>query len=75
MNQPLPIDSVLPTAIAAIQRASALVLTAPPGSGKTTRLPAALLDALPEGEVIVLEPRRLAARTAARRVAAERGSA
>jgi ATP-dependent helicase HrpB len=75
VNQSLPIDAVLPEAISAIQRAAALVLTAPPGSGKTTRLPAALLDALPEGEVIVLEPRRLAARTAARRVASERGSA
>jgi ATP-dependent helicase HrpB len=74
VNQPLPIDSVLPEAIASIRRASALVLTAPPGSGKTTRLPAALLDALPSGEVVVLEPRRLAARSAARRVAAERGS-
>lgn len=75
MSQPLPIDAVLPEAIASIRRASALVLTAPPGSGKTTRLPAALLDALPDGEVLVLEPRRLAARSAARRVAAERGSA
>lgn len=73
MNAPLPIDAVLGDAVSAVREAGALVLTAPPGSGKTTRLPAALLDALPAGEVLVLEPRRLAARTAARRVAAERG--
>ncbi|MCK5943217.1 MAG: DEAD/DEAH box helicase, partial [Planctomycetes bacterium] len=46
---------------------------APPGSGKTTRVPPALLDALPDGQVVVLEPRRLAARAAAQRVAQELG--
>src|SRR5205085_6023593 len=52
-----------------------LVLEAPPGAGKTTRVPPTLLDAgLTDGrEVWVLEPRRLAARLAARRVAEERG--
>lgn len=51
-----------------------LVLEAPPGAGKTTRVPAALLDTV-KGEVWVLEPRRLAARLAARRVAGELGEA
>jgi ATP-dependent helicase HrpB len=52
-----------------------LIIEAAPGAGKTTRVPAALLDAqvAGEGEVWVLEPRRLAARMAARRVAAEMG--
>jgi ATP-dependent helicase HrpB len=49
-----------------------VVLEAPPGAGKTTRVPPALLD-LVQGEVVVLEPRRLAARAAAKRVAAELG--
>ena len=53
---------------------SSLVLEAPPGAGKTTRVPRALLDAgLPAAEIVVLEPRRLAARLAARRVAEELG--
>ena len=50
------------------------VLVAPPGAGKTTRVPGALLDAgLVRGEIVVLQPRRLAARLAAARVASERG--
>jgi ATP-dependent helicase HrpB len=50
------------------------VLVAPPGAGKTTRVPGALIDAgVCAGEVIVLQPRRLAARLAAVRVASERG--
>jgi ATP-dependent helicase HrpB len=72
--QPLPIDAVLPNLIAQLRQSSNLVLEAPPGAGKTTRVPAALLDAnLNSGEVWVLEPRRLATRMAARRVAQERG--
>ncbi|MCC6783185.1 MAG: ATP-dependent helicase HrpB [Planctomycetes bacterium] len=71
--QPLPIDAVLADAVAAVRRCGRLVLAAPPGSGKTTRIPAALVDAGLGGEVLVLEPRRLAARAAARRVAEERG--
>ncbi|MFT7624865.1 MAG: ATP-dependent helicase HrpB, partial [Myxococcota bacterium] len=51
----------------------ALVLTAEPGAGKTTRLPPALLDALPQGRILVVEPRRVAARLAAEFVASERG--
>ena len=70
----LPIDALLPQITATLAAAPNLVLEAPPGAGKTTRVPAALLDARPTaGEVWVLEPRRLAARLAARRVAEERG--
>ncbi|MEC9048822.1 MAG: DEAD/DEAH box helicase, partial [Planctomycetota bacterium] len=73
-RDPLPIDASLPDVLAALQRSSAVLLMAPPGSGKTTRLPPALLQSLPEGgEVVVLEPRRLAARAAAQRVAHELG--
>lgn len=71
---PLPIDPHLPAVLEALARAGSLVLVAPPGSGKTTRLPRALLDAGGiEGEIVVLEPRRIAARLAARRVAEELG--
>ncbi|MFO0603140.1 MAG: ATP-dependent helicase HrpB [Polyangiales bacterium] len=71
----LPIDDALPELTAAFRRARGVVLEAPPGAGKTTRVPGALLDAGLAGdrEVVVLEPRRLAARLAARRVADERG--
>lgn len=68
----LPIDEALPQILAALEAGPNLVIQAPPGAGKTTRVPAALLKRL-EGEVLVLEPRRLAARLAARRVAAELG--
>ncbi|MBO0719303.1 MAG: ATP-dependent helicase HrpB [Blastocatellia bacterium] len=73
--QSLPIDSILPEIIKQLNRTPSLVLEAPPGAGKTTRVPSALLDAgvAGDGEVWVLEPRRLAARLAARRVAEERG--
>src|SRR5918911_4575188 len=74
--QPLPIDSLLPEIVASLRgRAPNLVIEAPPWAGKTTRVPVALLDAglAGDGEVWVLEPRRLAARLAARRVAEERG--
>jgi ATP-dependent helicase HrpB len=66
----LPVDALLPRIRAAVHEKKALVLQAEPGAGKTTRVPPALLD---EGEVWVLEPRRIAARMAARRVAEERG--
>ena len=75
MRTPLPIDSQLPAAIGLLREHSSLVLQAPPGAGKTTRLPAALLDSdilRENGEVWVLEPRRIAARMAAMRVARER---
>jgi ATP-dependent helicase HrpB len=71
---PLPIDEVVPDIVRALTPpGSSIVLEAPPGAGKTTRAPRALLDAGLEGEIIVLEPRRLAARLAARRVADELG--
>ncbi len=71
----LPIDSVLPDIRAALARAPNLVLQAAPGAGKTTRVPLALLDAdwLGGKKIVVLEPRRLAARAAARFMAASRG--
>ena len=67
---PLPIDQLLPDIVAELRRSPSIVIEAPPGAGKTTRVPAALLPVV-EGDVLVLEPRRLAARMAARRVAAE----
>ncbi|MBO0799101.1 MAG: ATP-dependent helicase HrpB, partial [Blastocatellia bacterium] len=73
--QSLPVDSLLPEIIEQLNLTPNLVLEAPPGAGKTTRVPPALLaaGAAGDGEVWVLEPRRLAARLAARRVAEERG--
>lgn len=68
----LPVDAILPEIIASLKRNVSLVIEAPPGAGKTTRVPPALLDSV-SGEVIVLEPRRIAARLAARRVAQELG--
>ncbi len=75
--EPMPIDPLLPEIVRAVARGRALVLQAPPGAGKTTRVPPALLDAsLAEGGcVMLIEPRRIAARAAAARIAAERGVA
>src|SRR5690348_5605583 len=75
--QTLPIDSVLPAIRDALAHRVNLVLSAPPGAGKTTRVPPALLSALwaKEGRIILLQPRRLAARAAAQRMADERGEA
>jgi ATP-dependent helicase HrpB len=72
---PLPIDAILPELERALADAGvrAVVLEAPPGAGKTTRVPWALHRLLGDAEVLVAEPRRLAARMAARRVADERG--
>jgi len=70
----LPVDRILPEAVAALEKNHCLVLQASPGSGKTTRLPPALLRARFRGdaqEILVLEPRRLAAKYSARRVAEE----
>jgi len=71
----LPIDELIPDIIAAARSAGRLVLRASPGAGKTTRVPAALLDAGVAGgkHIVVLEPRRIAARAAAEFVARERG--
>jgi ATP-dependent helicase HrpB len=75
MQPSLPVDSILPLIVESLRRSPNLVLEAPPGAGKTTRVPPALLDQglAGEGEICILEPRRLAARLAARRVAEERG--
>jgi ATP-dependent helicase HrpB len=75
--QPLPIDPILPAVVESLRAHPTLVLEAPPGAGKTTRVPRTLLDAgmAERGEIVVLEPRRLAARMAARRVADELGEA
>jgi ATP-dependent helicase HrpB len=75
MPAPLPIDEVLPGLIAALRQGSAAVLIAPTGAGKTTRVPPALLAAgIGEGkQILMLEPRRIAARAAARRMAEEGG--
>ena len=72
---PLPIDPLLPELVRVLGERRSLVLEAPPGAGKTTRVPRALYDAgfADKGEIIVLEPRRLATRLAARRVADELG--
>ncbi len=64
----LPIDLVLPELTNAIAGNRSVVLSAPPGAGKTTRVPLALLDLIPpeKGRIIMLEPRRIAAVSAAR---------
>jgi ATP-dependent helicase HrpB len=72
---PLPIDAALPELTAALRRANAAVLVAPPGAGKTTRVPLVLADEAwaRDRRILVLEPRRLAARAAAERMAQTRG--
>lgn len=71
-SSPLPIDPLLPQLVEALGREGAAVVLAPPGAGKTTRVPLALLEApwLEGHRILILEPRRLAARSAARRMAA-----
>lgn len=72
---PLPIDDALPALRRALRDGTGAVLQAPPGAGKTTRVPPALLDEpwLAGRRIVMLEPRRLAARAAARRMAAALG--
>ncbi len=69
---PLPIDPIVPEVVALARERGAVVVQAPPGAGKTTRIPPALAAGL-EGRVLLVEPRRVAARAAARRIAEERG--
>src|SRR4029079_17062837 len=71
----LPIDDALPRLTAALAAANCAVLVAPPGAGKTTRVPLVLLDEVwaNDKKILVLEPRRLAARAAASRMAATLG--
>ncbi len=73
---PQPIDAVLPGLLARLDAHTRVVLEAPPGAGKTTRVPLALLDASwCTGRVLMLEPRRIAARAAATFMASQRGEA
>ncbi|WP_281973244.1 ATP-dependent helicase HrpB [Ruegeria faecimaris] len=66
----LPIDDAIPDLLAALKASGRAVLQAPPGAGKTTRVPLAILEAgLCDGKIVMLEPRRLAARAAAERMA------
>lgn len=67
---PLPIDPFLPEITRLVRERRALVITASPGAGKTTRVPPALVG---DGAVLLLQPRRVAARAIARRIAAEQG--
>jgi ATP-dependent helicase HrpB len=64
----LPVRQALPELLAALDRGGAAVLVAPPGTGKTTLVPLALADSV-DGRVVVAEPRRVAVRAAARRMA------
>lgn len=77
----LPIDDVLPQVLSHLKETGALVLVASPGAGKTTRVPPAILDAglakladNRDGQIVVLQPRRVAARAAATRISEERQS-
>ena len=77
-QDPLPIDDVLPEILRALAVGNRLVLAAPPGAGKTTRVPLALAGLLGgegviPGRILMLEPRRIAARMAAERMASTLG--
>ena len=67
---PLPIDPFVPEIVAHVRRARSAVIVAPPGSGKTTRVPPALAAI---SRTILLQPRRVAARALTRRIGEERG--
>ena len=76
MKFDLPIDAVLPQVLECLATSGCVVLQAPPGAGKTTRTPLAILHAgLCTGKILMLEPRRLAARAAAERMAETLGEA
>ncbi len=71
----LPIDELLPQLVTTLNKSQSVVVQAPPGAGKTTRVPLALLESdwLGSKKIIMLEPRRIAARAAARFMAASLG--
>ena len=74
MSQALPIDALKEPLVEACGRTRRIVLRAPTGSGKSTRIPQMLLDlGLVQGQIVVLQPRRIAARLLAARIAQERG--
>ncbi|MBQ7251757.1 MAG: ATP-dependent helicase HrpB [Kiritimatiellae bacterium] len=76
MTPPLPIFEAEDAILSALRRSPRLAVVAPTGAGKSTEVPQFLLDSgLVDGEIVVLEPRRLAARMLCRRVASERGGA
>ncbi|MGL4541834.1 MAG: DEAD/DEAH box helicase, partial [Polymorphobacter sp.] len=77
MTEGYPIEAVLPELLAVLADIGAAVLVAPPGAGKTTLVAPALLDAgwVTGRRILLLSPRRLAARAAAERMAAQRGEA
>ena len=66
----LPVDEHLQAIVDLLRRHRAVVVTAAPGAGKTTRVPPALMS---DGPVLLLQPRRVAARAIARRIAGENG--
>lgn len=76
MSLRLPVDDVLDDVVRALKESGRVVVVAPPGAGKTTRVPPAILDAGLVGDdaLWMLEPRRVAARSVAKRIAQERGS-
>ncbi|HET6424918.1 MAG TPA: ATP-dependent helicase HrpB [Planctomycetaceae bacterium] len=76
MLERLPIDDLLPALESALRTAPTVIVQAPPGAGKTTRIPPALLNRglVQNGQILVLQPRRVAVRTTARRIAEERGT-
>jgi ATP-dependent helicase HrpB len=65
----LPVSEIIPELLESLRVRPNAILVAPPGAGKTTLVPLALMDAFPGGKILVLEPRRLAARAAATRMA------
>lgn len=69
MQTPLPVDAYVDDIVSLVRAEKRAVIVAPPGAGKTTRIPPALAA---HGRTILLQPRRVAARTLARRIAAER---
>jgi ATP-dependent helicase HrpB len=70
VQSPLPVDRSLPEIVALVRAGKRAVIVAPPGAGKTTRIPPALAEL---GRTLLLQPRRVAARALARRIADERG--
>ena len=74
-KQMLPINNIIPDLLNTLESQTTILLQAPPGAGKTTRVPLALMDApWREGrKILMLEPRRLAARSAARYMAGQMG--
>ena len=77
MREPLPVDAAIPDILAHLERSRSLVLVAPPGTGKTTRVPPAIVGSglltRDHPNLVLLQPRRVAARSVAARIGAENG--